>query len=408
VSREVQARRSAALECGSLLPLSERSRRALSKSGGKPPHSKVRLRAAESAARLAFVFAAGLLCLSTARADTFRLSGSAGAEAQVMPANERSPLNPGNVAAIPHNTNVADANVFAEAVPESRAWKLRLKLRADSSDRGADRIALGEAVLQISPRKWLDVTVGRVIEKWGSGYAWNPTGFVSPPKDPRDPNDRRSAYRGVDMARVDLFVRQTSVSLYALQHGTYAARAYRLVHGTDVSLYVERERAADGARTKQGLSVARVFGDALELHGEVARRHVLVGGQYTLPGGANVVVELYRSGDGLTERQWDRFRDSVGESLLRANRDYRPLQMARNYAFARFDLPAFDRKLDVEIIAIMNLRDGSALARATLTRKLGANLSAYLLDTEFLGSAGSELSYMQVQRVTAVGVRVWF
>jgi hypothetical protein len=351
-----------------------------------------------------------ILCLASEvlAASTFRLSGSAGAEAQVMPANERSPLNPGNIAAIPHNTNLSDASLFAEAVPESRRWKLRMKLRADSSDRGPDRIALGEAFLQISPRKWLDVTVGRVIEKWGSGYAWNPTAFVSPPKDPRDPNDRRSAYRGVDMARVDLFIKQTNVSLYALQHGVYAARAYRLIGGTDVSLYVARGAASNGARMQQGVSLARVFGDALELHAEVVRRRVLVGGQYTLNGGANVVVELYRSGDGLTERQWDTFRNSIGQSLLRANRDYRPLQMARNYAFARLDIPAFERKLDVELIAITNLRDGSTLARATLTRKLRGNVSAYLIDTEFLGSAGSELSYMQVQRVTAVGLRVWF
>jgi hypothetical protein len=40
------ARRSRALECGGLPPLSERSRQALSKSGGKPPHSKAALRAA--------------------------------------------------------------------------------------------------------------------------------------------------------------------------------------------------------------------------------------------------------------------------------------------------------------------------------------------------------------------------
>ena len=40
-----------ALECGSLLPLSERSRQALSKSGGKPPHSKAALRAATATSR---------------------------------------------------------------------------------------------------------------------------------------------------------------------------------------------------------------------------------------------------------------------------------------------------------------------------------------------------------------------
>ncbi|MEO8036148.1 MAG: hypothetical protein ABI837_17060 [Acidobacteriota bacterium] len=362
---------------------------------------------------LGAMLALGLLATPVAGGETFRLSGSAGAEAQLMPPNGSSPLNPGNVAGIPGITNVSDASVVAEAVTESRAWKLRIRMRGESSDRGAERLALGEAFLQISPRKWLDVTLGRVIEKWGSGYAWNPVAFVGPAKDPRDPNDRRSVYRGVAMGRADLFVRGTSVSLYALSHGAYAARVYRLIGGTDVSFYSARERTVSSGppavmRTRQGVSLSRVFGESLELHGEAAGRRVLVGGQYTLHGGTNVVVELYRSGDGLTERQWNAFRDSVGQSLPRANRDYRPLQMARNYAFLRLALPPGGFKTELEVIAITNLRDGSSIARATLTRKLRTNVSAYLIDTEFLGAAGSELSYMQVRRVSVMGLRAWF
>src|SRR5205823_8832283 len=60
----------------------------------------------------------------------------------------------------------------------------------------------------------------------------------------------------------------SNVSLYALQHGAFAARVYRLVHDTDISLVMRHDR--DG--TQQGIAVARVFGDALELHGEAARR----------------------------------------------------------------------------------------------------------------------------------------
>ena len=47
--------------------------------------------------------------------------------------------------------------------------------------------------MQLNPKPWLDLTVGRVIEKWGTGYAWNPTAFIGPKKNPADPNDRRSA-----------------------------------------------------------------------------------------------------------------------------------------------------------------------------------------------------------------------
>src|SRR5438270_820597 len=164
--------------------------------------------------------------------------------------------------------------------------------------------------------------------------------------------------------------------------------------GSDVSLHVRR----DGSGTQQGVSLARVFGNALELHGEATRRHLLLGGQYTLPANVNVVAELYRSGDGLTASQWNAFRDSVAASLADANRRYAPLRMARNYSFVRVDVP-FGRN-DVEAITLTNLRDRSSIARLTLTRKLRPNLSVYAIETEFLGAAGSELAYIQVKRLT--------
>jgi len=65
------------------------------------------------------------------------------------------------------------------------------------------------------------------------------------------------------MIRTDLFIRGTNVSLYALDDGAVAGRVYRLVAGTDVSLYFRRD--SDGVQ--QGISAARVFGDALQVHG---------------------------------------------------------------------------------------------------------------------------------------------
>ena len=347
------------------------------------------------------------LIAATAHAQTYKFFGSAGAEWQLTPANAASALNPGNVAQLPYSTGSADAVAFFDATPDSRAWKLHLKLRGAAEEGGNQRADVGEAFVQLNPRPWLDVTVGRVIEKWGTGYAWNPTAFVSPKKNPADPSDRRSANRGVDMIRTDLFIRGTNVSLYALDDGAVAARVYRLVAGTDVSLHFRR----DGDGTQQGISAARVFGDALELHGEIARRHALAGGQYTFKNNVNVVAELYHGGDGLDENAFRAFRLAAGtahdERTFRAvNAAYAPLRMARNYAFVRFALP--HDKLDLELIAITNLRDGSMLARVTITHKLRANVSIYLIDTEFAGARESELSYMQLRRVTTAGARYYF
>lgn len=350
---------------------------------------------------------AALVAAATLRAGTFKFFGSAGAEWQLTPANSASALNPGNVAQLPYSTSSGDAVAFFEAAPESRAWRLHLKLRGDAAEGGEQKADVGEASLQINPRPWMDITIGRVIETWGTGYAWNPTAFVSPKKNPADPSDRRSVNRGVDMVRADLFLRGTNVSLYALEHGAVAARAYRLIAGTDVSLHFRR----DGSGAQQGISAARVFGDALELHGEVARRHVLAGGQYTFRNSVNVVVELYHGGDGLDANAFRAFRiaaDSAHDekTFRAANAAYSPLRMARNYAFVRLAWP--HDKLDAEVIAITNLRDGSLLARVTLTRKLRANISIYLIDTEFAGARASELSYMQVRRVTTSGARFYF
>lgn len=334
-------------------------------------------------------------------AATLRVFGSAGAEAQLTPANTVSPLNPRNLAGIPYQTNVADAVAFVEAGTDDKRWKVRAKLRAESSDRGADRGEAGEALVQFAATEWLDLTAGRVIEKWGTGYGWTPTAFIGPAKNPTDPNDRRSAWRGRDMVRADVFVKETSVSLYALEGGSVAGRVYRLVRGTDVSL-VFRDKDA-------GVSVSRVFGESLELHAEIARTEhtrAVAGGQYTFANGTNVVFELYHGTDGLTARQWDAFRDTVDDDLRRANANYAPLRMARTYAFTRVAMPF--RKVDAELIAITNLRDGSTLVRTAATYKVRPDVSLYVLDTEILGGRRSELEYLQVERVTTIGARYHF
>ena len=356
-----------------------------------------------------------LLLATAASAETFRFFGSAGAESQLTPANGQSPLNPGNIAGVPYQTNVADITAFAEAVADSRAWKMRLKVRGDASDRSSDQVRVGEGFIQLNPRPWLDVTAGRVIEKWGTAYAWNPTAFVSPLKNPTDPNDRRSSYRGIDMLKADLFMRGTNVSLYAMEHGAFAGRVYRLIANTDVSLLFRRDRDA----TREGLSVARVFGDALELHGEVAYVRqpgaavlhfiqAVAGGQYTFQNNVNLVFELYHGGDGLSTTQWRAFCDTVDRNLLLANRQYAPLKMGRNYSFTRIDWPSQSQKNDVELIAIANLRDRSSIVRLTMTRKLRPSLNAYIIETEFIGGDDSEFAYIQVKRATTFGVRYYF
>jgi hypothetical protein len=273
-------------------------------------------------------------------AATLRVFGSGGGESQLMP----------------RQSHVADVSAFGDL--SSEHWKLHVKLRADATT----GLNAGEAYVQLHIAKWLDVTAGRVIEKWGTGYGWNPTSFVGPAKDPTDPNDRRSAYRGVDMIRADIFVHDTNVSLYALENGQYATRVYRLIRGTDVSLVWRSGQ--------YGFNVARVFGNALELHAEATQHRALAGGQYTFANDVNVVFELYRD--------------------------------QKTYALARIYRPFVNAKIDAELIVLTSIRDRSTILRASITRKLRPNISAYLIDTEFVGRE------KPVARLTTIGLRYYF
>ncbi|RPI22362.1 MAG: hypothetical protein EHM61_22445, partial [Acidobacteria bacterium] len=225
-----------------------------------------------------------VMCVA-ARADTpdFRLFGSIGNEVHLTPANPSSRLNPGDFLNVPPASNSLDFSLFADLVPEDKSWKSHLKLRGSNDwnrDRSVTKAEIGELNYSVSLSGWLDLQVGRSIEKWGTGYAWNPTGVVNPRKNPSDPNDRRGLYRGVDNLKVDLFVRDWNLTLLAVpeidwegEDGKHllatgwAARAYRLIQGIDLSLSAS---GGSGLPNSQGVSVARVVGNALELHAEVA------------------------------------------------------------------------------------------------------------------------------------------
>lgn len=357
-------------------------------------------------------FLALILAATPAPAGTWRFFGSGGFEAPRTPANRSSPLNRGNVLLLPMQTNLADAVVFAGMVSDDRRWKGRIKLRGEASDRGPDTGEVGEAFIQFQASGWLDLALGRMIEKWGTGYGWTPTAFVGPARNPTDPNDRRSSYRGVDMFRAGLYVKGTSASIHLLRGGGVALRTYRLIGATDVSIALRRDD--DG--THAGMSLSRVAGDALELHAEAARRasvtSALAGGQYTFGDRTNLAVEIHHSTAGLTASQWSRFRDSAAraapDDLPAMNRSYAPLRMGRTYAFVRTGRPFADGRMDAELIAIANLRDGSAIVRASWNWRVRPGMTIYAIDTEFPAPAGSEMAFLQIGRVTAAGVRFHF
>ena len=239
-----------------------------------------------------------------------------------------------------------------------------------------------EAGVRLSPATGLAVDLGKQLQRWGKGYAWNPVAFYERPKDPGDPLLSREGYV---MASAD-WVRSLPGTLAAIglqpvllpveghlnsdygSHGELnpGAKLYLLWADTDIDLLW----AAEGSRPERvGLDFSRNFGTQLEIHGEWARAigasqrvlqadgsvgnrsgHAdswLLGLRYLTENEVTWIAELYRNGLGYSEDELAIFyrqaRDAYAggtvaeQNLVRslAQTGYTRASAARHYVYLR-------------------------------------------------------------------------
>ncbi|HYI00896.1 hypothetical protein [Hyalangium sp.] len=177
----------------------------------------------------------------------------------------------------------------------------------------------------------LHLLAGKKRILWGTGWAYNPTDLLNPPKDPTDPTSQRV---GAYMLRVEVPLEKFTFSLVAspavleqesglprallvypewnaLDHEAHyllAARAYALVANADLNLMLfhsnlYRDDFED--KTQLGFSFSRYFFDDYELHVEA-----LVGRgsarSYPTPGcldSGEAAVDCFRRGEPLISQR---------------------------------------------------------------------------------------------------------
>lgn len=264
------------------------------------------------------------------------------------------------------------------------------------------------------------------------------------PSDARDPKLRTEIDRLIQFNRSD----------------AHWAKIYQLVAGYDLSLhYFYRQRH------NVGFAVAKVFGDALELHAEgratrgssvltaykrsedvyvgptlvqpalydfQARpdetwyARVLVGSQYTFENKLNLSTEYYYNGEGYSQSQLStyanglelagsRYNNSafvlpVGNPyrlfILAANQNFNFLSMGQHYVFLRLADPEFfgSNKWEAAVYASTLVTDGSGLAAADLTYRLSERFDLQFLVNGFFGSRRSEggLFYQGMSALMAI------
>lgn len=210
-----------------------------------------------------------------------------------------------------------------------------------------------EAYASWRPDLQTNTEIGKRALRWGSGYAWNPVGFMQRPKDPFDPELSREGYGMAVASYVQSF--EGPLQTMALNgvllpttsglnpdfgtegHLNPAVKLYGLVYDTDVNLIY----AGPGSRgSRLGFDFSRNVGSNLEIHGEWARTtdaphavltasntlavdmrsfvNYLLGLRYLTEHDTTIIFEYYRNGNGYTTQEMSQFYDLVRSSANNA------------------------------------------------------------------------------------------
>jgi len=266
--------------------------------------------------------------------------------------NLETPLNYKNLT-LPQATqsNLANANLFLDYAGLSTSLNAQTFTNNISSP--DDDFTIRELAYDFSLTENLDITIGKKILKWGTGYAFNPTGVIEPPRSPSDPSDRLNRNEGKNLAAVNFFfgknsftfvyVNDSRIESWKVKEGIheFAFRAYTFLNGIDLSWVLHYKQ---GDRLEAGANWSYVIGDDLELHGEVLGKKgssmpyhqilamenidtifnsypyssfytnsgrifykLVLGGQFTFENGLNVALEYYRNTEGISTLEWNQW-----------------------------------------------------------------------------------------------------
>lgn len=315
-----------------------------------------------------------------------------------------------------------------------------------------------EGGLRLSPSEGLSLDLGKQVQRWGKGYAWNPVAFFERPKDPNDPNVSRE---GFVMASAD-WVRAMSGAVAAIgftpvllptsselnsDYGTpgkdnLGAKLYLLVADTDIDLLW----AAEGSRPQRvGLDFSRNIGTQLELHGEWARaisasRRVLaadgsvqtdvahadswlIGARYITERELTWIAELYRNGAGYDEAQLGTFYSQLANAfapggtaavqakmLSLAQSGYGRSNPGRHYAYLRASAKdPFDwLYVNLALTTIVNLEDHSSQLTPEVTYTGWQNVELRARAVMLFGDKLSEFGEKAVDRRYELLLRLYF
>ena len=318
-----------------------------------------------------------------------------------------------------------------------------------------------EGYLSLKPSDSLSFKFGKQTLLWGKGYAFNPVGFISRPKDPDDPE---LALEGFITASAD-YIKSfngplktfsiTPIILPVYEHINedfgkmnrlnFAVKLYFLLYDTDIDLI----GLTGGSKTNRfGIDFSRNITSNFEIHGEFAfinnqtkkvtdsqgniseskfdAKSYLLGIRYLTPWDTTFIFEYYRNGTGFShlemkdyfsfiDKGYEFFITKGSDSLLKKATNLtqgnygRPNPM-KDYLYLRisqkepFNVLYFTPSLTM----IMNLDDQSFQISPELLYTGFANWELRLKGTALIGQKGTEFGEKPNDYRIELRVRYYF
>lgn len=290
-------------------------------------------------------------------------------------------------------------------------WLLRGTASGDQASYDA-RADIYEAYLRLRPTDTVTVEAGKQSYKWGTGYAWNPAGFLNRHKDPNNPGEDLEGFMTLETSWVRSFgstleSMAASVVILPVWEGVndefgrkneinMAAKLYFLVKNTDIDLIYF---TGDSRSSRYGIDFASNLTTNFAIHGEFSwiphtartvleengeinmeessATSYLLGIRYLSGQNITTIIEYYHNGAGYSEEEMSQYHrlvenarqenDPTASTLLLekartlSRRGYGAFQTGRNYGYARitwkepYDIVYFTPG----ITTIINLDDNS-------------------------------------------------
>jgi hypothetical protein len=297
---------------------------------------------------------------------------------------------------------------------------------------------------------------GKIRYNWGKGYAFNPSGFVNPVKDPENPGASQAGTLSLNFETIKSFtsdvLKTAALTVIVLppqvevnerfgepEDTSIAAKLYLMLWNLDVDLmgYYGKDHP-----THIGADVALNLTTAFEVHGEVAYFQdmpknmllnqqlvqteedgfaYLIGLRWLNQWDVTTILEYYHTDVGLTEEEFGDYLDVLQRSLDSGNEEqircatgviqnFKGSNLMQDYLYLNLQKPEpFDWLYFTPSATVMyNLHDQSALLSLNLSYKPVNNFEVLVKPTMMLGSDDSEYGSQQFSQQVETWLRFYF